>query len=401
MPSSKRKKRPYGSGGYWKSANGRYKARFRLPDGRTLWHWAATEAEANRWLNEQLHLVRQGTLPASGRPRTVQEVADAWLNAISLGKARGKDSPPGPNTLAGYRRQIENYLCRPLGRHKVNELTREHILALYQWLRQGETAENRLGVAPGIKLSHDGTPLRAQTIVHLHHTLKAMFQDAVDQGTIDRHPMAGLRVPGIPTQERFAGKALTLTELRRVLDASQTVVNGASVVVAALVGCRRGEALGLTRERVHLEAETPYLTLESSLQRVRGEGLQSLPVKSRSSYRSVPLCRRLVEALEQQLAATNPSEWVFPNPVGPGPLSPEAHYRNVWTPIRLQAGLVLRPHDLRHTLNTLLVATREVPEQIISAYFGWSTTKISDHYLHLELEHKLVVAEVLDRLLED
>ncbi|MHB8332918.1 MAG: tyrosine-type recombinase/integrase, partial [Candidatus Dormibacteria bacterium] len=163
--------------------DGRYRAKISFPDGTRRSHRARTKEEAEKWLNEQTFLIRQGTIPAQ-HPETVAEFGHRWLEAISLEAAKGKTTPPRPNTMDGYRRKIENYFIRSLGRYRMSDLTRDHITALYSWVRAGNTLPNRLGVPPDIRLSRNGDPLKAQGLVHFHRMLKPLFERAMIEGVI-------------------------------------------------------------------------------------------------------------------------------------------------------------------------------------------------------------------------
>lgn len=87
--------------------------------------------------------------------------------------------------------------------------------------------------------------------------LRAAFNKAVARGYIGRNPMQGwqwareeLRVP----------RALSADEKSKLIDACPSTQWRSFVVVALLTGCRRGELLGLTWDRVKLDAAEIVIT---------------------------------------------------------------------------------------------------------------------------------------------
>lgn len=84
-------------------------------------------------------------------------------------------------------------------------------------------------------------------------------------------------------------------------------------------------------------------------------------------------------------------------------MSPEYHWRRIWKPIRDAVGLSCRPHDMRHTLNTILQQTDQLSVATINSYFGWSgrdfrVRDMSEAYLHLEVKETKAVADLIDKL---
>ncbi len=401
LPATAKKRRPYGSGTFVRAANGRIKCRFRMPGGQTVWHWVGTEAEARKWLAEQAHQRKEGTTPVAGRLVTVGAYVERWLQKIALEEARGKSSPPGLGTMEGQRYKLRNYVVRPFGAHKVSELGRQHIDELWQWLRAGETLPNRVGVRPGIPLARK--PLKAQTIRHLHHMLHALFDAAVVDEVIAVNPMTRRRLPGIPPEEQFQGVALDVPTLVRVLEIAEATPNGAAITATALLGCRRGELLGLQWGDIHLDDAMPWLMMERSVQRVIGQGLQALPVKTAKSRRPVAISHRLADALRAHRDWTTASEgWVFTSPKYPTrAMAPEYLHRRVWDPIRTAAGIDIRLHDLRHTLRTNTHLQHTVPEAVAMAYFGWTRDSTALDYAHVDLAAQtLPMAAAIDAMLD-
>ena len=76
-------------------------------------------------------------------------------------------------------------------------------------------------------------------------------------------------------------------------------------------------------------------------------------------------------------------------------------HRRVWTPIKNEMRIEMRPHDLRHTLKTLLTRHADpakVRSEVIEQYFGWSKGGVPSDYTHLRVRDTRPVADELERL---
>ncbi len=60
----------------------------------------------------------------------------------------------------------------------------------------------------------------------------------------------------------------------------------------------------------------------------------------------------------------------------------------------------LKPHGLRHSLNTLLRDAGQDPAKIRAA-LGWTTEQVQDAYTHWNAEHLREGAAVVDRLFNE
>ena len=62
-----------------------------------------------------------------------------------------------------------------------------------------------------------------------------------------------------------------------------------------------------------------------------------------------------------------------------------------------RGGRNLKPHSLRHSLQTLLSASGQDLEKL-RQYFGWSDVKIQKNYTHTKAEHLRPEADAIDDL---
>ena len=163
-----------------------------------------------------------------------------------------------------------------------------------------------------------------------------------------------------PTVASHIGRALSVPETRRILQAAAGERLAAVFVLAVHLGLRQAELLGLRWVDVDLAAGR--LEVVHSLQRVDGR-LTLVAPKTPASHRTLPLPAPVIAALVEHRARQNgerdaagrgwvDSGLVFTTPVG-GPLGPDAMRRS-WSRIRPAVTGPVRFHDLRHTCLTLL-----------------------------------------------
>ena len=155
-------------------------------------------------------------------------------------------------------------------------------------------------------------------------------------------------------------------------------------MLAAMLGMRQGEALGLAWTDVHLDDRVVHVV--QALQYRPGDGLHLVRPKTARSRRTVPLPDQIVDALmsqkaRQRLAREEAGElwedWglVFTTAVGT-PVSPRNDYRE-FRKITERAGLRrVRLHDLRHTAASLMLA-QDVAPRVIMEVLGHSQISIT------------------------
>ena len=175
----------------------------------------------------------------------------------------------------------------------------------------------------------------------------------------------------IPSPRYKVGKGLRVPEVKRVLAEAKSTRLYALYVVAATLGLRRGELLGLRWEDLDLDRAT--LTVAQTVQRVDGR-LVVDETKSEASDATVPLPkitrRVLVEHRDRQdKERVDAGEvWhdhglVFPTSVGT-PIEPRSLNRH-FDGIRTRAGLPgVRLHDFRHTVVSLLLELGTPPHVV-------------------------------------
>jgi integrase len=242
------------------------------------------------------------------------------------------------------------------------------------------------------------TPSKRQ-IQFIHAVLRNALANAERDELVTRNVA---KLVQIPTPRYKVGKGLAVAEVKKLLAEAEKTPLYALYVLAATLGLRRGELLGLRWADLDLDHAT--LTVAQTVQRVGGRLLVD-ESKSEASDATVPLPkvtrRVLVEHRERQdKARVDAGEcWaehglVFPTTVGT-PIEPRSLNRH-FHGIRTRAGLPgVRLHDLRHTVVSLLLELG-TPPHIVQAIARHADLEITlSIYAHTNLD---AMREALDKI---
>ena len=202
----------------------------------------------------------------------------------------------------------------------------------------------------------------------IHAVLRNALSNAEREEIITRNVAKLVRMP---SPRYKVGKGLALGDVKRLLaEARQTRLCGL-YVLAATLGFRRGELLGLRWSDLDLDAAT--VEPRRTVQRVGGRLLVD-DTKSEASDNTIPLPkitrRVLLEHRDRQEGERTlvgelrtEHDLVFPTSVGT-PIEPRSLNRH-FEGIRRRAILpTVRLHDFRHTVVSLLLALKTPPHVV-------------------------------------
>lgn len=291
--------------------------------------------------------IESGVMPDEG---TVEQWMTEYLREYVDRKLR-------PSTAATYRRYVDKWVIPNIGKRRLDRLRPEHLEAIYNQMEDADKS--------------DAT--RRQVHAILHRALKL----AVRRNLIATNPADRLDPPAVGKGSH--GK-LTLPEAKKVIRSLGKDPNPSRWACALLAGLRQGEALGLTWDRVDFDRNV--IIVEQAIQQVPGQGLQVVDLKSRSSYRAVPMIAAVRGLL---LAERQTSGYVWG---GDKPIGPRADWQE-WSDMLNRAGVRHVPlHAARATCGSLLQEAK-VPDKIIAEILGHSQVSVTQkHYLHGdELQH--------------
>ena len=319
-----------------KTPNGRWKARYRAPDGRTRSKTWDRKTDAERWLRAELGRRDRGEWvdPKLGKTRFGE-----WAETVMGTRLHTRAS-----TRARDRSVLDSLVLPTFGGFELRRITPADI--------QGWVS----------KL--DGAGYAAETVHKAHALLGMILTAAVDSDLLARSPVRGVKLPRI---ERHEMRFLTTAELSELLEAVPGR-NRLLVKTAAYTGLRFGELGGLAPPRCSNRCGRSIM-VRRGLVEVSGR-LHVEEPKTPASRRTVKIPAWLGEELafhlrrprhtcmcSRLLRAGTAAAVGFPVPrVGARNGAGRPHRR-------------LRFHDLRHTHAAWLVEAGKHPK-VIQARLG-------------------------------
>lgn len=182
------------------------------------------------------------------------------------------------------------------------------------------------------------------------NAVRAMIEDARNEGLLDSNPFAGMRLPQPKGRKNI--KALTVTEVDELEQAARSVhgVYGeqyaAMIRFAAYTGMRRGEVVVLEWGDIDFDRN------EIEVSKTLSNDTEVLPPKN-GKPRTIVLPPQAREALSQVPRRID-TERIFSTKMGRRFSKSTFHY--AWNPVRCAAGRpALDWHELRHFTATYLV----------------------------------------------
>jgi integrase len=307
-----------------KTADDKYRAEWRDPDGKQCSKSFTLERDAKRWLAKQTTDIAEGTYtpPALGR----EKVGAYFSKFLASSNIR-------PATLDRYERHYRLYLKPAFGNRRLASISPTEIRAWKQ------------------KLAKDG--IGASTIASSLRLLKTVLNRAVADEIIGRSPARGVKNES--TDPEGGLRVLEVNEVDRLAQAIEER-HRTLVYLLAYRGPRMGEAAALRVGDIDLMRGR--MRIEKTLSEVKGQLIEG-PPKTKAGSRTVSLPPFLVEMLTQHLDkfARNPKDrnaYVFTMDKG-GPIRANNFRKRAFEPAvdaaKLDADLT--PHDLRDTAATL------------------------------------------------
>lgn len=251
----------------------RWQARFRAPDGRERARNFDRKADAERWLARQVADRDRGAWidPSAGRV-TFRDFAEEW-RTIQLHRS---------GTSRSAEQQLRLHVYPRIGDRPLAGIRPSDIQALVHRLDAG---------------------LAPSTTQVVYGRVVAVFRAAVRDRLIAASPCVGVRLP----EKDLASMLEVLTSAHVHALAGAVPARYRNLVLAgAGTGLRPGELFGLALDRVDFLRRT--LRVDQQLVRVPG-GVALAPLKTKASYRTLPLPDVVASALAAHL-----SEW----PAHPG-----------------------------------------------------------------------------------
>jgi len=350
-------KRSHGEGSITQDANGNWRGRIRVGEGR-LSFTAATRKEVVDWLRKIGGQVDKGLTYDSAKV-TVADYLENWLIGIQ-GSIRLQ-------TFKAYSHAVNKYLIPYFGDKRIKDLKADHVQAVYdEWVKAG------VGI-PMVRKCHEVFHLALER----GKRTGLVFQNVTE--LVDR-----------PREQREEMQFWNEGEANRFLTAARENRLYALFHLAIVTGARQMELLGL--QWPDLEWVNGTLHFRRQLSRM---GTRYSPIKTRAGNRTIkPGAATMAvlkdhyerQQLERALAGSlwdNPDELIFTSRIGT-PLSPRNMLMRDFVPLMRLAGVKrIRFHDLRHTAVAIMLSNGK-SVFAVSKFIGHARPSItSDIYGHL------------------
>lgn len=207
----------------------------------------------------------------------------------------------------------------------------------------------------------------------------------------------------LPTVEKRKVAPMT-TEQVEVLRNELPEGLKALVTFTAGTGMRQGEVLGLTRDRLRLLGANPVVVVDRQLVTLRSGKTEFGPLKTKASYRTIPLPKVVVEALNTHLADHHVAAEGLVFTLNGVPITRQT-FGHAWRPAAKAAGLTEATgtgmHALRHYYASLLIRFGE-SVKTVQARLGHATAaETLDTYSHLWPDSDDRTRDAIDSVLGD
>jgi integrase len=362
--------RANGDGGIIQRKDGRYEIRITIDGKRRTVGYSRSKTEANAIRKQAIRDRDEGRLVARSS-QTLAQFLKHWLEDVKR-----------PNLAKSSFRNYDNHCARfvpIIGAIPLGKLTSQDIRSCYTTLDK--------------KYSR-------KTIANLHTMLKEALQYAEDEELILKSPARKIRTPRL---ERRPFNVFSLDEVQRIIRETKDDPFHALWVLYLTTGMRRGEALGLTWERVHSD----YVLIEQTAKQIPGGGLELGPTKTAESRRRVDIPPSASMALEEhrqrqraqsgRIVSRDMPNLVFPNQTG-GILG--AQVSRFWKRTLMGLGIPHHTiHDCRHTFATLLSEKGAHMQHLQGALGHADAETTMKNYLHLSPTSRRQVASQIEEMI--
>lgn len=343
-----------------KRPDGRWRARYRDEAGQEHAKHFTRKLDAQRWLDEVTTSVVMGQYvdPRAGKV-SFKDYAEQWRAA----------QVHRPTSAAYVESVLRRHVYPIFGGRPIGSILPSEVQAWVKLLGTGDRMAKRKPLAPA-------------TVGVIHGVVSGIFRSAIRDRRIMANPCEGTRLPRVERRRILPLTTAQVETLRTELPDELKAL----VTVAAGTGMRQGEIFGLTRNRLRLLGTNPVVVVDRQLLTRPGRATEFGPLKTRASYRTIPLPMTVVDALNVHLASRDIGEDDLVFTLDGRPITRQA-FGHVWRPVAKVAGLnqATGPgmHALRHYYASLLIRYGESVKTVQARLGHASAAETLDTYSHL------------------
>jgi integrase len=359
-----------------KRPDGRWRARYRDEAGLEHAKHFTRKLDAQRWIDEVTTsiVIGQYVDPRAGKI-TFRDYAEQW-------RAAQVHRPTSEAYVEGV---LRRHVYPIIGARPIGSVLPSEVQAWVKLLGTGDRAAKRKPLAPA-------------TVGVIHGVVSGIFRSAIRDRRIMANPCEGTRLPRV---ERRRVMPLTTNQVETLREHLPDDLK-ALVTFAAGTGMRQGEIFGLTRNRLRLLGTNPVVVVDRQLLTRLNRVTEFGPLKTRASYRTIPLPATVVDALNGHLAARDIGDDDLVFTLDGRPITRQA-FGHVWRPVAKAAGLnqATGPgmHALRHYYASLLIRYGESVKTVQARLGHASASETLDTYSHLWPDSDDRTREAIDSVL--
>jgi len=186
----------------------------------------ATKKEAEQALKETEAQILMGQY-VQDKKTTLEQYINQWFYEIHLPNIK-------PNTINGYRNNIDKHIIPALGQIPLSKLLRTDIQKFYNSL----LTEKELSVT---------------SVLYVHRVLRKALREAVLNDLLVKNPCEGIK---LPKRKKYQATVLDTEQIKELLRAVIGSKCELEVLLAITLGLRRGEVLGLRFQDFDFEKKT-------------------------------------------------------------------------------------------------------------------------------------------------
>ena len=270
-----------------------YRTRIEDADGKRVALYGKTPEELYEKVVDAKQQIKECKFRRS--TPTVAEYCERWL-LMQSAHIRS-------TTLNDYSSKVKNYIVKPLGHMYMAAVTADDV---------------KLALVPASKKSNS-------VYRSVHMLYKAIFNSAVDSNIIDYSPCDRISAKGGKPQKDK--DALSDEQIESLLSAIKGLPPYVFVMIGLYAGLRREEILALQWDSVHIETDTPYISVQRAWHVEHNRPVITTDLKTKAARRDIPIPKNLAICL-QEAKQSSCSNYVIANSNGE-PLS-GTQFKRVW-----------------------------------------------------------------------
>jgi integrase len=244
--------------------------------------------------------------------------------------------------------------------------------------------------------------LSAQSIDRYMVVVRGTFKEAVEDGVLNADPSSGVR---LPSKQQFKGKAYTQELATELIERAKGSTMEVPITLGLYYGLRRSEVCGLRWQDINLNNDTIHIC-NTVVRRVTLDEAER--TKSKASDRTlyvVPYTKNWFIELRQsqerlrELVGDDSCDTIHLCIMPDGKhMSPDYITRQFHSFLTRQNLPIIRYHDLRHTVGSLLLESG-MSIKHVQEYLGHEKVSTTlDIYTHLSMAGKIDTATAVNAL---